>query len=96
MKLETTLNASILENATLIAESNEFAIYDVGNDTYMLVHRHESVEYVSIPFSRRTRTAFAMPGSRSLTPRRRRSLSGDSPRSRSSSRCRFCGAYEAG
>jgi hypothetical protein len=51
VKLETTLNASLLENGTLIAESNEFAIYDIGNDTYMLVHRHESVDWQAITIS---------------------------------------------
>ncbi len=35
----------------LVAESNEFAIYDVGNDTYALVHRHQGVEWQAITIS---------------------------------------------
>lgn len=35
----------------MIAESNEFAIYDVGRDTYALVHRHEGVEWQAITIS---------------------------------------------
>lgn len=51
MKLVTAIDAQTLEHATLIAESNEFAIYDVGNDTYALVHRHASVEWQAITIS---------------------------------------------
>lgn len=51
MKLVTAIDAQTLENATLIAESSEFAIYGVGNDTYALVHRHEAVEWQAITIS---------------------------------------------
>lgn len=51
MKLVNTIDAKALEGAHLIAESNEFAIYDVGNDTYALVHRHASVEWQAITIS---------------------------------------------
>ncbi len=51
MKLVTVLTTDTLKHATLIAESNEFAIYDVGNDTYALVHRHASVEWQAITIS---------------------------------------------
>jgi hypothetical protein len=51
VKLVTAINATVLEDATLIAESNEFAIYDVGNDTYTLVHRHAAVEWQAITIS---------------------------------------------
>jgi len=51
LKLVTAINAEALEHATLIAESNEFAIYDVGNDTYALVHRHAAVEWQAITIS---------------------------------------------
>ncbi len=51
MKLVATIDPKTLENATLIAESNEFAIYNMRNDTYALVHRHESVEWQAIMIS---------------------------------------------
>jgi hypothetical protein len=51
MKLIAAIDQSGLENARLIAESNEFAVYDVGSDTYALVHRHEAVEWQAIAIS---------------------------------------------
>ena len=51
MKLVTAIDAQVLEHAVLIAESNEFAIFDVGSDTYALVHRHASVEWQAITIS---------------------------------------------
>jgi hypothetical protein len=51
MKLVNAIDATTLENAALIAESNELAIYDVGNDTYALVHRHASVEWQAVTIS---------------------------------------------
>jgi hypothetical protein len=51
MKLVTTVDIRTLENATLIAESNELAIYDMGSDTYALVHRHASVEWQAMTIS---------------------------------------------
>lgn len=51
MKLVTTIDAETLENAKLVAESNELAIYATGNDTYALVHRHASVEWQAITIS---------------------------------------------
>jgi hypothetical protein len=51
LKLVAAINAEALEHATLIAESNEFAIYDIGNDTYALVHRHAAVEWQAITIS---------------------------------------------
>lgn len=51
MKLVTAIDAQALESAALIAESNEFAIYDVGSDTYALVHRHAAVEWQAITIS---------------------------------------------
>lgn len=51
LKLVTTVDAEALSHAPLIAESNEFAIFDVGNDTYALVHRHEAVEWQAITIS---------------------------------------------
>ena len=51
MKLVTAVDATTLDRATLIAESSEFAIFDVGNDTYALVHRHAAVEWQAITIS---------------------------------------------
>lgn len=51
MKLVNTIDVAALEHASLIAESNEFAVYDVGRDTYALVHRHEGVEWQAITIS---------------------------------------------
>jgi hypothetical protein len=51
LKLVNAISAQVLEHAKLIAESNEFAIYDVGNDTYALVHRHAAVEWQAITIS---------------------------------------------
>ncbi len=51
MKLVNAINAETLERATLVAESSEFAIYDVGSGTYALVHRHAAVEWQAITIS---------------------------------------------
>ncbi|HEY6327077.1 MAG TPA: hypothetical protein VIW73_11260 [Candidatus Cybelea sp.] len=51
MKLIESFDRNILERGRLIAESSEFAIYDIGNDTYALVHRHEAVEWQGITIS---------------------------------------------
>ncbi len=51
MKLVATIDPSTLLPGHLVAESNEFAIYDVGNDTYALVHRHRAVEWQAITIS---------------------------------------------
>ena len=51
MKLVNAINAQALEPATLIAESNEFAIFDIGSDTYALVHRHAAVEWQALMIS---------------------------------------------
>lgn len=51
MKLVAAIDAKALDNATLIAESNEFAIFDIGSDTYALVHRHAAVEWQAITIS---------------------------------------------
>jgi len=51
LKLVTVIDAQALENAPLVAESSEFAIFDVGRDTYALVHRHASVEWQAITIS---------------------------------------------
>jgi hypothetical protein len=51
MKLEQRVDRAELEEARLVAESNEFAIYDIGNDSYTLVHRHEGVDWQGITIS---------------------------------------------
>lgn len=51
MKLVQNIDPDALANARLVAESNEFAIYDVGSDTYTLVHRHEGVDWQAITIS---------------------------------------------
>jgi hypothetical protein len=51
VKLVNAITAETLEGAALVAESSEFAIYDVGSDTYALVHRHASVEWQAITIS---------------------------------------------
>jgi hypothetical protein len=51
MKLVDRVDRKALESARLLAESNEFAIYDIGSDTYALVHRHEAVDWQAITIS---------------------------------------------
>jgi hypothetical protein len=51
MKLVERIDRAALDGSRLVAESNEFAIYDVGNDTYTLVHRHEGVDWQGITIS---------------------------------------------
>jgi hypothetical protein len=51
MKLVTAIDPATLEHSVLVAESNELAIFDVGNDTYALVHRHAAVEWQAVTIS---------------------------------------------
>ncbi|HEY2476587.1 MAG TPA: hypothetical protein VGI19_17535 [Candidatus Cybelea sp.] len=51
MKLVEIFDPAALEKGRLVAESSEFAIYDVGHDTYALVHRHEAVAWQGITIS---------------------------------------------
>lgn len=51
MKLINKIDSDLLRDAKLVADSNEFAIYAVGNDTYALVHRHQSVDWQAITIS---------------------------------------------
>ncbi|HVR46959.1 MAG TPA: hypothetical protein VMT95_10065 [Candidatus Binatia bacterium] len=51
MKLVESIDRNMLERGRLIAESSEFAIFDIGNDTYALVHRHEAVDWQGITIS---------------------------------------------
>jgi len=51
MKLVDEVDRTSLGSDRLVAESNEFAIFDAGNDTYVLVHRHEGVKWQGISIS---------------------------------------------
>jgi len=51
MKLLTKLDRDSLTNATCLGESNEFAVYALGDDTYALVHRHEGTDWEAITIS---------------------------------------------
>jgi len=51
MKLVESIDRATLEKSRMVAESSEFAIFDVGNDTYALVHRHEAVAWQGIMIS---------------------------------------------
>ncbi|HEY5426097.1 MAG TPA: hypothetical protein VIJ77_06055 [Candidatus Tumulicola sp.] len=51
MKLVESIDRTAFGDDRLVAESNEFAIYDVGNDSYTLVHRHEGVKWQGITIS---------------------------------------------
>jgi hypothetical protein len=51
MKLVDSIDRETLDGARLVAESNEFAIYDVGSDSYTLVHRHEGVKWQGVTIS---------------------------------------------
>ncbi len=51
MKLFTTVDRTSLAKAKCLAESNDFAIYDLGSDTYALVQRHHGVEWQGVTFS---------------------------------------------
>jgi hypothetical protein len=51
MKLLATVDRESLKTAKCIGESNEFAIYALGDDTYALVHRHEGTAWEAITIS---------------------------------------------
>ncbi|MDQ2817159.1 MAG: hypothetical protein M3T49_02965 [Candidatus Eremiobacteraeota bacterium] len=51
MKLFTTVDRPSLEKSPCLAESNDFAIYDLGSDTYALVQRHQGVEWQGVTLS---------------------------------------------
>ncbi|MDE2572744.1 MAG: hypothetical protein KGM44_09520 [bacterium] len=53
MQLLTTIDRATLERSAPLAESNEFAIYQLRNDTFALVHRHAGtgVEWQAITLS---------------------------------------------
>lgn len=51
MKLVESIDREALENGRMVAESSEFAIFDIGHETYVLVHRHEAVAWQGITIS---------------------------------------------
>jgi hypothetical protein len=51
MKVMTTVDHGLLERSTCLAESNEFAIFRLDNDTFALVQRHQGVEWQGITLS---------------------------------------------
>lgn len=51
MKIMSTVDRSVLEHAKCLAESNEFAIYHLKNDTFAIVQRHEGTPWQGITLS---------------------------------------------
>jgi len=45
------VDESALEGAELLAESDQFAIYAVGEDTYLLLQRHEGTPWTALRMS---------------------------------------------
>ena len=51
MKIMSTVDRTLLERSTCLAESNEFAIYRLDKDTYALVQRHQGTDWQGITLS---------------------------------------------
>lgn len=51
MQLLPVVHGHHLNAATLVAESSEFAVFDLGYDTFALVHRHAAVDWQAITIS---------------------------------------------
>ena len=51
MKLETTVEEALFDGVVPIAESGEFAVFALANDTYTLVHRHAAVDWQAMTIS---------------------------------------------
>ena len=51
MRVLTTVDPAFLERSTLLAESNEFAVYRLDNDTFALVQRHQGVDWQGVTLS---------------------------------------------
>jgi hypothetical protein len=51
MKVMTSVDRATVERSTCLAESNEFAIYHLGNDTFALLQRHQGVEWQGVTLS---------------------------------------------
>jgi hypothetical protein len=51
MKLWTDIENDVLTGSTCLAESDEFAVYALSNDTYALVLRHRGMPWQGITLS---------------------------------------------
>ena len=51
MKLWTDIETDVLAGSKCLAESDEFAVYAVGNDTYALVLRHRGMPWQGVTLS---------------------------------------------
>jgi len=51
MKLWTDIENDVLAGSTCLAESDEFAVYSLGNDTYALVLRHRGMPWQGVTLS---------------------------------------------
>ena len=51
MKMLTSIDPDALLNADRLAQSNEFAIYRLGRDTFVLVQKHEGTNWQGVTFS---------------------------------------------
>lgn len=47
----TKVDKTSLANSVPLAESDQFAIYAVGDDTYLLVQRHEGTDWMALRVS---------------------------------------------
>ena len=51
MKVFTNVDRGMIEKGTRLAESNEFAIYRLDNDTFALLQRHQGIDWQGITLS---------------------------------------------
>ncbi len=51
MDFVPSVTEDALSKARLVAESNQFAIYAMGEETYLLVQRHASMPWTGMAFS---------------------------------------------
>ncbi|HLI95435.1 MAG TPA: hypothetical protein VKT72_05015 [Candidatus Baltobacteraceae bacterium] len=51
MKLWTDIEQDVLAGSKCLAESDEFACYALGNDTYALVLRHQGMAWQGVTLS---------------------------------------------
>ena len=51
MKLWTDIEKDVLAGSTCLAESDEFAVYALGSDTYALVLRHRGMPWQGVTLS---------------------------------------------
>lgn len=51
MELLPNVGRERFDEATCLAESSEFAVYALENDTYALVHRHQGVPWQGVTLS---------------------------------------------